>query len=83
MDGHVSHAAPFRYDFPFCVICLCAKGQIVAVVQVVWFGEMHSTIRIDFFEAEISGEKGSSCYMNWMYVISLCKYYECGLIRKV
>ena len=41
--------------------CLCAKGQIVAVVvQVVWFGEMHQTIRIDFFEAEFSGGKKSS-----------------------
>ena len=49
-------------DFSFCVICLCAKGQIVAaVVQVVGFGEMHQTIRIDFFEAEFSGGKRFKC----------------------
>ena len=58
-------------DFSFCVICLCAKGQIVAaVVQVVWFGEMHQTIRIDFFEAEFSGGKKSS---NIEYVEQISK----------
>ena len=48
-------------DFSFCVICLCAKGQIVAaVVQVVWFGEMHQTIRISFFEAQFGGAETAS-----------------------